>query len=69
MPYISTRDGRAPPLRLPFEDVLVAGLAPDGGLYRARGVAAARAARSRRSRGKSYAEIAAAVIEPFLDGA
>ncbi|HYM02831.1 MAG TPA: hypothetical protein VET85_07785, partial [Stellaceae bacterium] len=31
--YISTRDGRTRPERLAFDDVLLAGLARDGGLY------------------------------------
>ena len=68
MPYISTRDGGAPPERLPFEATLLRGLARDGGLYvpeqwphlhrDALGALA----------GSGYAEIAAAVTYPFLDG-
>ena len=68
MPYISTRDGGAPPERLPFEAALLRGLARDGGLYvpvawprLSRGALAA-------LRGRSYAEIAATVTYPFLDG-
>ena len=33
MRYISTRDGRSPAEARPFDDILLAGLAPDGGLY------------------------------------
>ncbi|HXQ50863.1 MAG TPA: threonine synthase [Stellaceae bacterium] len=69
MPYISTRDGSAPPERLPFEAALLHGLAHDGGLYvpehwphLSGGGLAALA-------GNTYAEIAAAVTEPFLEGA
>ena len=68
MPYISTRDGRVPPLRLSFEDALVHGLAQDGGLYVPdswpRFDRAALAALA----GQSYAAIAAAVTEPFIEG-
>src|SRR6185437_13065253 len=31
--YISTRDGRSRPERLGFDDMLLSGLAPDGGLF------------------------------------
>jgi threonine synthase len=33
MRYLSTRDARPKPTTYPFEDVLLAGLAEDGGLY------------------------------------
>ena len=64
--YISTR-GEAPPLG--FEDVLLAGLARDGGLYvpqtwptLAPGAIAALA-------GKPFADVAVAVIHPFVGSA
>jgi len=63
--YLSTRDPKTPPERLGFDRVLLAGLAPDGGLYvpetwprlELRALA-----------GKSYAEIATTVMLPFLGG-
>ncbi len=66
MPYLSTRDARTPPERLAFEDVLLAGLAPDGGLYVPEAWPALDAAALRALRGRSYAEIAAAVMAPFI---
>lgn len=60
--YISTRGGGNP---LAFEDVLLAGLAPDGGLY----VPEAWPALDLDDlKGKSYKEIAAAVMFPFVEG-
>ena len=66
MRYVSTR-GEAP--ELGFEEVLLTGLARDGGLY-----VPARwpqfSARDLRSlRGKSYEEVAFAVLTPFMAGA
>jgi threonine synthase len=69
VPYISTRDGRAPPARLSFEDALVAGLAPDGGLYVPETWPRLDAAALAALAGKSYAEIAAAITYPFIEGA
>ena len=66
MPYLSTRDARTPPERLAFEDVLLAGLAPDGGLYVPEAWPVLDAPALRALRGRSYAEIAAAVMAPFL---
>ncbi len=68
MPYISTRDVRNPPERLPFDAVLLAGLAPDGGLYVPASWPRLDPAMLRDVKAKSYAEIAAAVTAPFLDG-
>ncbi len=66
MKYISTR-GSAP--ELSFEDVLLTGLAEDGGLY----VPATWPQFShddiRAMRGKSYCEVAMTVMRPFLGGA
>jgi threonine synthase len=64
--YVSTRDGRTPPERLSFEDVLLAGLAPDGGLYVPEAWPVLDAGEIRRMRGHSYAEIAERLVAPFL---
>jgi len=64
--YISTRDARRPPERLAFDAVLLAGLAPDGGLYVPESWPTLGAAALRGLRGASYGEIAAAVMAPFL---
>ncbi len=64
MPYISTRDGRAPPERLPFEAALLAGLAPDGGLYVPETLPRLDLAALA---GRSYAEIAWTVTRPFIE--
>ena len=64
MPYISTRDGRAPPERLPFEAALLAGLAPDGGLYVP---AAWPRLDAKNFAGRPYAEIAWEVTRPFIE--
>ena len=69
MRYLSTRDARTPPERLSFEDVLLAGLAPDGGLYVPEAWPRLDADALRRMRGHSYAEIAATVVAPFLGSA
>ena len=69
MPYISTRDGRVPALRLSFEEVLIHGLAADGGLYVPEAWPRLDRAALDALAGRSYAEIAAAVTEPFLEGA
>ncbi|MEZ5218900.1 MAG: threonine synthase [Ilumatobacteraceae bacterium] len=61
MKYVSTR-GRAP--ELGFADVLLAGLATDGGLY----VPESWPALPERPIGGDYASIAAAVMSPFVDG-
>ncbi|HUH83542.1 MAG TPA: threonine synthase [Stellaceae bacterium] len=66
MSYISTRDARTAPERLSFEDVLLAGLAPDGGLYVPAEWPALSPADLRAMRGVPYAEIAFRVISPFI---
>ena len=68
LPYISTRDTQKPPQALPFDEVLLAGLAPDGGLYVPASFPAVAADQLRALKGKSYAETALAVTTPFLDG-
>jgi threonine synthase len=55
MKYVSTR-GRAPSLG--FVDVLLAGLAPDGGLYVPGQWPQLTAGQLRAMRGQSYAEVA-----------
>ena len=65
MKYISTR-GQAPALG--FTDVLLAGLAPDGGLYVPETWPQLTHDELLALRGSSYAEIAFAVIKPFAGG-
>lgn len=65
MRYISTR-GQAPALA--FDDVLLTGLARDGGLYVPESWPVLSAAELRALRGKPYAEVAAAVMRPFVAG-
>jgi threonine synthase len=64
--YVSTRDGRTPPERLSFEAALLAGLAPDGGLYIPEKLPLLNHEKLRSFAGASYAEIAAAVMAPFV---
>lgn len=66
MKYISTR-GDAPELE--FEDVLLAGLASDGGLYVPEKLPEFSLETIRSWRGLSYADLAFNVISPFVDGA
>ena len=63
MRYISTR-GRAP--ALDFAEVLLAGMANDGGLYVPEQWPVFSAAEWRALRGKSYQDIALAVMTPFV---
>ncbi|MFM2043757.1 MAG: hypothetical protein RLY86_2333 [Pseudomonadota bacterium] len=63
--YISTR-GRAP--SLDFDDVLLTGLARDGGLYVPDAWPRLTADDLRALRGKTYAEVAVRVMAPFLQG-
>ena len=65
MKYISTR-GQAPALG--FTDVLLTGLASDGGLYVPETWPQLSHEELTDLRGKSYADIAFAVINPFVDG-
>ena len=66
MQYLSTRDGRPRPERVEFEEVLLRGLAPDGGLYLPDQWPSLSAAEWRSLRGRPYAEVAARVMAPFL---
>jgi threonine synthase len=61
--YISTR-GEAPPLA--FSDTLLAGLAPDGGLYLPESYPRLREDEIAGFAGKPYADVAHAVIAPFI---
>jgi threonine synthase len=63
--YLSTR-GQAPVLA--FDDVLLAGLARDGGLYLPESWPQFSAADIRAMAGLPYAELAVRVMAPFLDG-
>ncbi|MCW2272968.1 threonine synthase [Rhodoblastus acidophilus] len=65
MTYISTR-GQAPTKT--FTEALLAGLAPDGGLYVPENMPRLSAEALRGFAGKSYVDVAQAVISPFLDG-
>ncbi|HEX7967926.1 MAG TPA: threonine synthase [Stellaceae bacterium] len=69
MQYISTRDGRSRPERLSFDDMLLAGLAHDGGLYVPAEWPRFAADEISALRGRSYAEIAALVTAPFVGDA
>ena len=68
LPYISTRDAQDPPKRLAFDAVLLAGLAPDGGLFVPAAWPRLDPAALAALKGKPYAEVAVAVTTPFLDG-
>lgn len=65
MKYISTR-GEAPVLG--FSDALLAGLARDGGLYLPQNYPQFTPDQIRDLRGKSYVDIALAVLTPFING-
>src|SRR5438105_5052076 len=64
--YISTR-GEAP--ELGFEDVMLAGLAADGGLYVPARWPSFTGSQLEALQGKPYAEIAFAIMSPFIGGA
>lgn len=66
MQFVSTRQG-AP--KLGFEDVIITGLASDGGLYVPEQWPTLSQDEWRALRGKPYAEIALAVMWPFVEGA
>ncbi|MBB3045865.1 threonine synthase [Litorivivens lipolytica] len=66
MKYISTR-GKAPALN--FEDVLLTGLAPDGGLYVPQTLPTYSPEQIAAWSKLSYAELAFEIVKPFVDGA
>lgn len=63
MKYISTR-GEAPPIQ--FTETLLAGLAPDGGLYLPQAYPQFSQAQIAGFAGQAYGNVAEAVIKPFL---
>ncbi|MBO4644814.1 MAG: threonine synthase [Alphaproteobacteria bacterium] len=65
MKYISTR-GKSP--AIDFEDVLLAGLAPDGGLYVPENYPQFSREQMRKMRSLSYSELAAEIMAPFTEG-
>ena len=64
MKYISTRGGMAPQ---PFSDILLEGLAPDGGLAVPESIPHVSAATLERWRELSYAELACEILGLFID--
>ena len=69
MQYVSTRDARPRPEHVEFADVLLRGLAPDGGLYVPNQWPSLTAADWRGLRGRPYAEVASRLIAPFVGDA
>lgn len=67
MRYISTRDDSPNPSRKTFTEILLGGLAPDGGLYLPETYPQITRAELDLWRGLSYAELAYAVISKFVD--
>ena len=65
MKYISTRGAASP---VSFTQMLLAGLAPDGGLYLPETYPQFSQAMIAGFAGKSYAEVAAAILTPFVAG-
>lgn len=67
MRYISTRNGSTPnPERLTFAEVLLAGLARDGGLYLPETWPQFSAVDIAAMRGKSYVDLAQQIMSPFV---
>jgi threonine synthase len=67
--YVSTRSVDPATESLSFEDVLLAGLARDGGLYVPDALPRLTSEDLRRMQGMSYVDLAVAVMLPFIDGA
>jgi threonine synthase len=68
--YISTRHGsQGNPAPLGFEDIMLAGLARDGGLYLPAEWPKFSTAEIAALRGLSYTELAFRIMRPFVDGA
>ena len=66
MKYVSTRGGTEP---LGFEDVILTGLAPDGGLFVPQNMPTFSQEEIASWTGLSYTKLALKVITPFVDGA
>jgi threonine synthase len=66
MKYISTRGGCEPQN---FEQVLLTGLAPDGGLYVPADLPSISTEQMQSWQSLSYADLAIAIVTPFIDGA
>ena len=64
MLYVSTRGGAKPQ---PFTEILLEGLAPDGGLFLPESLPALSGAELAAMRGMSYAELAFAILSKFAD--
>ena len=69
MRYVSTRSGLGDRARLSFDDVLLGGLAGDGGLYVPEHVPKLPEGAGPGAAGGSYAELAARLIAPYVGGA
>ncbi len=69
MQYLSTRDPRAPPAALSFEQALLAGLAEDGGLYVPDRLPRLSPETMRGFAGLPYAELAAGIVGLFAGDA
>ena len=66
MKYISTRGGCNPQT---FEEVLLTGLAPDGGLYVPQSLPSVSTEQMEQWKGLSYTDLAFEIVSPFVDGA
>ena len=66
MKYISTRGGCNPQT---FEEVLLTGLAPDGGLYVPQSLPSVSTDQMEQWKGLSYSDLAFEIVSPFVDGA
>ena len=67
MRYISTRDDSPNPSKKTFTEILLGGLAPDGGLYLPQSYPQITRAELDQWRGLSYADLAFAVLSKFID--
>ena len=67
MRYISTRDDSPNPAKKTFTEILLGGLAPDGGLYLPEAYPHVTRAELDAWRGLSYADLAFAVLSKFID--
>ncbi len=67
MPYISTRGDALNPQKKSFTEILLGGLAPDGGLYLPESYPLVTKTELDEWRGLSYADLAFAVLSKFID--